>query len=183
MLVFAGCNSSEKPDKSGADTLKSDVRTTQNSRELILNKIKRLDSLAHLPGVVAPDNKLAQQLISSYSEFVDKYPSDSLSPKFAFMSVSVAVNTYSDRQALVLIDNALKNYSSHPKKIELLMMKALVYDDRFGDKPNAKTVYEQIIKEFPNTPAAAQAKDAIKLTEKTDLELIREMEKKNGIKK
>ena len=183
VLFFQGCGSSTPTDKKSSDSLNQSAKINGNSRDLMLNKIKRLDSLAHLPGVIVPDKNLAQQLISAYGEFTGKYPEDTLSQKFSFLAVSVAVNTYSDQQALVLIDNCLKSFPNHPRKIELLLMKALVYDDRFGDKPNAKKVYEQIITEFPNTPAAEQAKDAIKLTGKSDLELIRELERKNGIKK
>ena len=50
------------------------------------------------------------------------------------------------------------------------------------DKDRAAQVYEQIIREFPGTPAADQAKAAMKLSGKSDLEMIREMEKKNGLR-
>jgi hypothetical protein len=92
------------------------------------------------------------------------------------------VNIYSDQQSIVLIDNCLKSYPNHPEKIQLLFWKAMVLDDRLNDKDRAKLVYEQIIKEYPGTPAADQAKDAMKWSGKTDLEMIREMEKKNGVK-
>ena len=183
VLFFQECGHSEQSGKSAKVAVPEESKNTKNSKELILKKINRLDSLAQLNGVTTSDRNLSQQLISGYSEYVSSYPSDTLSPKYAFLAASVAVNTYSDRQALILIDNCLKNFPSHPRKIELLIMKALVFDDRFGDKTSAKLVYEQIIREFPNTPAAEQAKDAIKLTGKSDLELIREMEKKNGIRK
>jgi hypothetical protein len=182
IIFFFRCGTSDKKENSSNDSVKIETKNSGNSKELILKKIERLDSLAHLPNNFSPDKNLAQQLISSYSEYSNNFPQDTLASRYSFLAATVALNIYSDRQALVLIDNCLKSFPSHPKKLELLIMKALVYDDRLGDKPNAKLVYEQIIKDFPNSPAAEQAKDAIKLVGKTDLELIREMEKKNGVK-
>ncbi len=181
MIVSCSTNTEDNAKSTNDSTAKQKIPNA-NSRESVLKKVRYFDSLARTSTSSVPDKNLAQQLIGAYSEFVTFFPQDSLSPSFAFLSVSVAVNTYADQQALILIDNCLKNYPSHPNKIDLLMMKALVYDDRMHDKDRAAQVYEQIIREFPGTPAADQAKAAMKLSGKSDLEMIREMEKKNGLR-
>lgn len=183
ILFFVACSESGSTGETKQqDSLSKRTLPNANSRESVLKKVNYLDSLMLNSTSSVPDKNIAQQFISACGEFVMFFPQDSLSLKFSFQSCAVAVNVYSDQQALILIDNCLKNFPSHPNKIELLLMKAMVYDDRLHDKDRARLVYEQLIREFPGTPAADQAKAALRFSEKSDLEMIREMEKKNGIR-
>ena len=183
ILFFVACSESGSTGETKQqDSLIKRTLPNANSRESVLKKVNYLDSLMLNSTSSVPDKNIAQQFISACGEFVMFFPQDSLSPKFSFQSCAVAVNVYADQQALILIDNCLKNFPSHPNKIELLLMKAMVYDDRLHDKDRARLVYEQIVKEFPGTPAADQAKAAMRYSDKSDLEMIREMEKKNGIR-
>lgn len=185
-LLLVSCGGNEGDDKKTAanDSLINAKKGMPhpNSKEVILKKINFYDSMANLPGQAVANQNVAQNLITSYNEFVEFYPTDSLSQKFAYLSAKVAVTVYSDQQALRLIDNCLKLFPAHPERVQLLFWKAMVLDDRLNDKDRAKEVYEQIIKEYPNTPAAEQAKDAMKWTAKSDAEMIREFEKKNNLK-
>ncbi|MBC7864701.1 MAG: tetratricopeptide repeat protein [Bacteroidia bacterium] len=184
VVLLASCGSKTDDGKTdvGKDSVKK-VVVTPNSKEGILAKISEAEKKASMAGTNAADKTLAQNLINAYNEYVMFYPDDTLAKKYAFQSASVAINTYNNEQAIVLIDNFNKNYPDKERKLQFLVLKAMIYDDRIQDKTRAKEVYEQIIKEYPNSPAAQQAKDAIKLLGKSDLEMIREMEKKNGVVK
>ncbi len=181
-LFVVACGTKESNEKEKVDSTKTTVQIPESQREEILRSIRYYDSLTKVPGQNVPDRDIAQKLISSYNKYVEFFPDDTVSPGFAYLASQVAVTVYSDQQALVLIDNTLKKYPKHPERVQMLFWKAMVYDDRLNDKDRAKLVYEQIIKEYPGTPAEQQAKDALKWTGKSDLEMIREMEKKNGIK-
>jgi hypothetical protein len=182
VLLLASCGN--KNDNGEKDPKDSASKTTRlpNSREGIVAKITELEKRAKVPGQTAPDRTLSQQLIAAYNEYVMYYPADSSSQEYAFQAAAVAINTYSNDQALVLIDNYLKNYQNKERKLELLLLKGMIYDDRLNADDRAKLVYEQIIREYPGTPAADQAAAAMKLLGKSDMELIKEFEKKNNVK-
>ena len=181
-LLFAcACGGGKKDEINSTDTFKNISSNTAqiNSREIILQKIKAFELEASKPGQVNADARLAQKLIGAYNEYFSGYPQDTASKRYAFLAASVATNTYSNSQAVVLIDKLLYSYPQHEQKLNLLFMEAMIYDDRLNDDAKAKEVYERIIKDYPNTPAAAQCQDAMKLLGKSDADLIKEFNKKN----
>lgn len=180
-MGMISCGGGEEVKKPGEDTTKK-AELASNSRESILKKIAALEGEAKAAGAVNAEKALTQRLITAYNEYVMYYPTDSVSGDFAFRSAMVAINTFNNDQAIVLIDNYLKNYpGDRGRKMELLLLKGMIYDDRMNADDRAKLVYEEIIKEFPNTPAAQQAADAMKLLGKSDMDLIKEFEKKNKV--
>ena len=60
-------------------------------------------------------------------------------------------------------------------------MLAQLYDDatKLNNEPEARTIYNQIIREYPTSSFAEDSKAAIKNLGKTDEELVKEFLKKN----
>jgi len=63
---------------------------------------------------------------------------------------------------------------------ESYFLQASVLDNYLNEDDKAKVVYEELLSKFPNTSYAADAKAAINNLGKSDAELIKEFQKKNG---
>lgn len=179
-IFFCSCNNGSNMSENSTTVTSKKIISAPNSREGILNKIIAFEKEANQIGQTMLDRILAQNLINAYNEFATTYPSDSLSQKYCFQAANVAVTTYNNDQAIILIDKYLTTYAKNEQRINLLFLKAMIFDDRLNDDVKAREVYELIILEKPNTPAANQAKDALKLLGKSDSDLIKEFNKKNA---
>lgn len=162
-----------KKDSVGATT------TATDSCSVLLAKAKASDAV--LMRAVVLDKEVATKAIKDFSSFAGYCENDSLSPVFYLKAgqVAQAIGSYSQAQAM--LNNCLNKYPQFGNKGAVLFLLAQLYDDpkMLNNEEKAKEYYEQIIKEYPKSSYANDARASIKNLGKTDEELIQEFLKKN----
>ena len=146
-------------------------------KEETISKIKALETEMHK--AVEIDNTVANNAIALYTEFALDFPEDTLAPEYLFKAGEVSTATKKYKRALDCYENILSNYPQYKHYMESLYLKAFLLDNFLNDDVAAKIVYEEVIKQFPTTNYAKDAKSAIANLGKTDEQIIEEIEKKN----
>jgi tetratricopeptide (TPR) repeat protein len=129
------------------------------------------------------DPVIADSAVWAYSEFVSAFPEDSLCGAFVFKSAEILTARGKYESALEkykMIENKYDRFKLYP---EALFQQASLLDNYLGRDGAARMIYEKVIDRFPKSTLAADARAAILNLGKTDEQLIKEFEEKNGSKK
>jgi outer membrane protein assembly factor BamD (BamD/ComL family) len=168
-LALAACNTDAPKEEKAI--------TGNNTHELLLNEIKRLEGEIHKSPEI--NNVTAGLSIQAYTDFAKMYPKDSLSPDFLFKAAEIATAIKQYPQALLFYKNVTDSFPDYKLVEESLFLQASLLDNFINDDVKAKIAYEQLIEKYPASNYVADAKAAIKNLGKSDEELIKEFEKKN----
>lgn len=149
-------------------------------REEKLNKIKDLESRLLQDSLKAKDEVAAYNLQVAYTEFAEKYPTDSLAPEYLFKAANLSMSLNWGKSAMDILDKFTSVYPDHKRAAEALFYKGFVYDNQLNDDALAGNYYREFLKKYPNHEFAASAEASIKNLGKSDEELIREFETMNA---
>ncbi|MBL7884224.1 MAG: tetratricopeptide repeat protein [Bacteroidia bacterium] len=169
-LLFSSCGNDESHKE---NTTLEPIET----RKLLIDKIKKIESELYVAQTL--DAIKADMAISIYSEFISKFPSDSLTPDFIFKAGEIATANMQYKQALGYYKNIVKNYTAYKYYVDCLYLQAHIFDNYLNNDDSAKVIYEKVIKEYPQSHYANDAKAAIQHLGKSDEQLIEEFKKKN----
>ena len=126
------------------------------------------------------DRRSAQAMVDVYKAYAVAYPQDSLTPEYLFRAAGTVKSMGDPQQSLLLYDRIAEDYPAWRRLVDVLYMKALTLDDDLDRDGEAKTVYEQVIYQFPEHPFARDAKAMIENLGLTDEELIAKFRAMNG---
>jgi len=169
-LLFSSCGNDESAKE-------NKVVEPAETRQLLVEKIKKLESELYVAQTL--DAIKADMAISVYSEFISKYPSDSLTPDFIFKAGEIATANMQYKQALGYYKNIVKNYPNYKYYVDCIYLQAHIFDNYLNNDDSAKVIYEKVISDYPQSHYANDAKAAIQHLGKTDEQLIEEFKKKN----
>ncbi|MBK7181970.1 MAG: tetratricopeptide repeat protein [Bacteroidetes bacterium] len=154
------------------------VVATQDDRSILLERIKKFESELYVADKLDPIK--ADMAITTYSEFIEKFPNDSLTPDFLFKAGEVATANMQYKQAIGYYKGVTTNFSKYKYIEECWYLQGYIWDNFLNKDDSAKVVYEQVIQKFPSSHYAQDAKAAIQNLGKTDEQLIEEFKKKNA---
>ena len=180
VLLLNGCSSSSTEKTTivqhGDTTTKIIISGDCKS---LLTDAKRIDSILIKSNSVS--NQLAEEAINAFNNFASTCIDDTLAPIFLLKAGQVAQSIAKTTQAEVLFKKCINDFKSFKNRGAAMFLLAQLYDDAnlLNNEPEAKKVYEQIIKQYPNTPWDRDAKVCIKNLGKSDEELVQEFLKKN----
>lgn len=144
-------------------------------RDKDITKIDSLEAQVNKQAA-SPDTASLNQLINEYTSFVDKYPQDSVAPKYLYRAIRVTMSMNDGQRAMKLIDRSINEYNNGPRYAEVVFLKAYVYENLLGNYGKASEIYRDFIHNFPDHELADDAQVAIQNMGKTPEELIREFE-------
>lgn len=81
------------------------------------------------------------------------------------------------KEALLYSKDVLNKYPYYKRNPEILFSMANLYDDFFKNKVKAYETYKYLIKKYPDSDFASEAKKAIMFLNKTEDEIIKQLEK------
>ncbi len=165
--VLFSCGSDKQEQKEG----KLDVRT------ILLEQIKTFEKELYVAEKLDPIK--ADMAISTYSEFIEKFPDDSLTPDFLFKAGEVATANIQYKQAVGYYKSLANRFPDYKYKEEAYYLQAHIWDNFLNNDDSARVIYEAVIQKFPASHYAQDAKAAIQNLGKTDEQLIEEFKKKN----
>jgi outer membrane protein assembly factor BamD (BamD/ComL family) len=151
---------------------------TQDDRSLLIERIKKFESELYVAEKLDPIK--ADMAITTYSEFIEKFPNDSLTPDFLFKAGEVATANMQYKQAIGYYKGVTANYPKYKYIEECWYLQAHIWDNYLNNDDSAKVVYEQVIQKFPSSHYAQDSKAALQNLGKTDEQLIQEFKKKNA---
>ncbi len=175
LIIFVSCGSEMPNDKQvqivdDGTYFKNQMLMAVHNAEDKMHKSTQLDP------------KIAGEALQAYSEYIGFYPDDSLAPDFLFKSAEIETAIQRFPQAYSHYKSIAEKYPKYKLVVESLFLEASILDNYLNEDDKAKLVYEDLIKKYPDSPYANDAKAAIKNLGKSDAELIKEFQKKNGEK-
>ncbi len=173
VLFVAGCGNENKTPTESAG-----LKTV--GREQYVLQIKKWEAEMHKS--LELNTVTASQAIKAYTDFVNAFPADSLAPDFLFKSGEIATATKQYPQALMFYETITSKYPKYKLVDVSLYLQGVLLDNYLNDDAKAKVIYEQVIAKYPESSYARDARAAIGNLGKSDEELIKEFEKKNGVK-
>lgn len=146
---------------------------------MLLREAQKTDSILLKSNSV--NANLAEQAINAFNNFASACKDDSLAPVFLVKAGQIAQSVGKFQQSQVLLQKCADEFPKFRNRGAALFLLAQVYDDAsmLNNELEAKKIYEQIIKEYPNTAWDRDAKACIKNLGKTDEQLVQEFLKKN----
>lgn len=167
IIVAASCGSDNKEESKG----------TSDDRAILLDRIKTFEKELYVAEKLDPIK--ADMAITSYSEFIEKFPDDSLTPDFLFKAGEVATANLQYKQAVGYYKGLATRFPDYKYKEEAWYLQAHIWDNFLNNDDSARVIYEAVIQKFPSSHYAQDAKAAIQNLGKTDEQLIEEFKKKN----
>jgi outer membrane protein assembly factor BamD (BamD/ComL family) len=167
VLLLASCGASKQEEP----------KKNLPPKEEYMLKVKEFEAEMHK--AVEIDNTIANNAITLYTEFALYFPEDTIAPEYLFKAGEVATAAKKYKRALDCYENILMNYPDYKHYRESMYLKAFLLDNFLNDDVAAKVVYKEVIKKFPETNYAKDAKAAIENLGKTDEQIIEEIKKKN----
>ncbi len=179
LSFLVSCGNNHTSDKKTVEEIKKDTVVATDQCTTLLNEAKRLDNILTKANVL--NNDIADQAITAFYKFTYACKDDSLAPVFLLKSgqVSQAVKKYTQAQGF--FKKCIDDFPEFKNRPAAMFLLAQLYDDAtiLNNESEARTLYQQIIKEYPKTSFATDAKASIKNLGKTDEQLIQEFLKKN----
>ena len=170
-------NETKKEEELKNDSTKSIV-IGGDCKMLYIDAI-RMDSILLKSNTLNPN--LAEQAIDAFNNFASTCKDDSLAPIFLLKAGQIAQSIGKFQQSQILLKKCSDEFPGFRNRGAALFLLAQVYDDAsmLNNETEAKKIYEQIIKEYPNTAWERDAKVCIKNLGKTDEQLVKEFLKNN----
>ena len=187
ILLFVSCNQNNEP-KPVVLTKDSAVKLVEAvalkdvpKREDLLKQIADLEK--ELYSTEQLNLEKAKKMISLYERFYQNYHKFPEAADFLFKAGEIAENIEQPYRAINFYTRCYEEYPAFKYTAECLFHMANLYDYKLNNYIKAKALYEEVKVQFPKSQMAKDADAAIKLMKKTDQEMIKEFEKKNGVKK
>lgn len=143
---------------------------------------RHIDSL--ILGASAMNKALAEQAINAFGAYASNC-NDSMAPVFLLKAGQVAQSVMNIEKAKSFFNTCITDFPQYKNRGAAMFLLARLYDEprMLNNEAEAKKLYEQIVKEYPKTVWAQDAKAAIQNLGKSDEDLIKEFMKKNGVSK
>lgn len=124
---------------------------------------------------------LAERAINAFNTYGSECMNDSLAPIFLLKAGQVAQSIANYQQAEILLRKCTTAFPNFRNRGAALFLLAQLFDEptMLNNEAEAKIIYEDIIKSYPNTAWARDAKASIANLGKTDEQLIQEFLKKS----
>lgn len=148
------------------------------SQEEMQKKISELED--QLQKSEKADTIKVSEMIGAYQNYAERFPSDSLSPKYLYKAGGMATGFNRGEQALEIYQKIIQKYPTSDLTAESMFMKAFVYENVLKNLGKASDSYKEFISKYPNHELTDDATASLKFLGKTPEEMVKEFEKMNA---
>jgi len=173
LLLFTSCNYNHTETATTQEPLKL-------LRDSLINTIGVLEKQLSTQQTI--DYKLGGEMVNAYLDFFNRFPKDDLSPNYLYKAGDVSMNLGQSEKGIELFNKVHEFYPKYAKASFALFLQGFIYETQLKDMAKARELYTLVVREYPNTKIAEDAKASIANLGKSDDELIKEFEAKNKIK-
>ncbi len=167
LCVFFACNS----------PVTENTEPKKLSHDELLHKVDSLET--KLRSQQQMDHQLGADMVLAYANFLNEFPEDEKVVEYLFKAGDVSMNMKEGKQAIDFFAKVHDDHLKSDKAQMALFLQAFIYETQLKDLAKAKSIYFQVIAEYPDTKLASDATASIQNLGKSDDELILEFEKKN----
>mgnify|MGYP003337768173 CR=1 FL=1 len=107
------------------------------------------------------NEQTARAQVDLYKQYAEKFPDDTISPRYLFKAADVAHGLRSNSEALELYRGFISKYPNHPKAGAGLFLIAFIYDNDMHQADSAKMKYREFLEKYPQHQLAPSAKAAL----------------------
>jgi hypothetical protein len=125
----------------------------------------------------------AKKMVSLYETYYQNYFKDYACADYLFKAGELSENINQAYRAIGFYTKCYEEYPAYKLNGLCLFRMANLYDYKLSNYIKAKALYLEVKEKFPKSDLAKDADAAIKIMGKSDSEMIKEFEKKNGVKK
>lgn len=178
LILFSSCGSGKSNDTKEATTaVDTALKNPDNSKAGLLKQIKQLEDTLFASEQM--DKKLGNRAITLYQQFHKYYWKDTICADFLFKAAEIADNMGFPEKAIELYRNCYEYYPQSTLAPFCLFRIGNIYQFTLNDYVEAKISYNDCKKEYPNSPVAKDAINLLNNVAKSDIQMVREFEKKN----
>lgn len=145
--------------------------------------ISRIDSLERSmvdSATMQLNAELAAQGVNAYQDFINAYPTDSLTPHYLFrLSDLLAHGTGDFARSIECLKMIVKNYPDFKRYPDCIFLQGYYYQEFFRDSVSAKEYYKEFLSKFPEHPFADDAQAMLSMFGKTDAQILEMFEGKS----
>lgn len=176
LTVSCGSN---KTEQENTEAKKDSVLVNHTSCATFYAEAKAVDSVLMTANSLQKD--VAERAINTFNQYASECGNDSLAPVYLLKAGQVAQSIGNYKQAEILLKKCSDLFPQFRNRGAVLFVLAQLYDDAnmLNNEAEAKKIYEDIIKNYPNTAWERDAKASISNLGKSDEKLIQEFLKKN----
>lgn len=178
-LLFS-CSDSSNEQKT-VNIIPKDSVITDEKKDCYTYLKKAKDADQILLNATAFNKTDAINALTAFDDFTNYCLKDTLVPIFLLKGAQVAQSINDYLKAENLLKKCVNDYPQFVNRGAAMFLLAQLYDtaDMLNNEDEAKKIYQQIIKEYPKTSYANDAKASLNNLGKTDEQLIQEFLKKN----
>lgn len=148
-------------------------------REQLLGQIKAMEK--ELFASQTMDVEKAKKIIHLYDLYHRDYYKYPECADYMFKAGEISENINQAYRAAEFYKMCLE-YGKYKLRPECMFRLANVYDYKLSDFINAKEYYQMVIDQYPKTNLAKDAQAAITMMSRSDRDIIKDFEQKNGVK-
>jgi tetratricopeptide (TPR) repeat protein len=175
LLATVSCSTGSTADAgSPADSAAATAMSPDSYAEIINSNNEAITSSVSMDSVFF----IAQKQVALCEEFADKYTVDPRAPQFLDFGAKAAKAAGQYEKAIKLYDRIIGAYSEYPNLPEVMFNKAFILDEDLNRDDEAKQVYTDLIRKYPNHQLSKNAKGLLELLYLTDEEVIRKLTEK-----
>lgn len=125
------------------------------------------------------DEEKFSQLLSAYTEFAEKNPSDTLSPEYIFRAGQLAMSLGQYDKSLQLFARLVNKYPTFRKTPDAYFMMGFVYENNLNNLEKAGQIYREFMERYPTHEFADDAAVSLENLGKSPEELLKYFESLN----
>lgn len=153
--------------------------SNDNNADSITEKDELIDSISAIEHAVGNPNMLfsgdtAEMMVKMYTRFVNDFPEDSLTPYYMMRTAEIEVNRGNFDKGIAIFDTILEKYTpgGFDSYADCMYRKALILDQDGEHCEQAIAAYGAFVETFPDHYLATEAKNNMKIAEKSQKELL-----------
>jgi len=178
ILLITACSD----NKSGGQNESSQVIVSAEdaaaaSTDPLMLEIRTMESRTKQDSAI--DRAAGLRLLRAYQDYYNKHPEDTVAINYLFEAGRVAVALEKYDKAVELLANFHDGSPNRQRRAEAAYLVAFVYDTHLHLPGKATTQYNKVIELYPESPWAAQSRQALQLVGKSDEEILKFIKEKN----
>jgi len=163
LMVFAACNSNQKP---------------ASEADIPLAQIDSLEAALFAESEAPADANAGMKLIRSYAKYYQNHKSDSVAVDMLFKAGEVSMGIGQGNLAVKYFKTVGEDHKEYSKAAEALFLTGFCEETINRDTANARFYYEKFLEAYPDHKLAEDARFSIQNMSMSDEELIRMFEEK-----
>lgn len=185
-ILLASCNQDTRESRAESkDSVKKAVEPIAKAE--VPTKIELAQKISDLEKELYAAQELdpakAKKMVSLYELYYQNYFKDLGCADYLFKAGEITENINQPYRAIDFYTKCYEEYPAYKLNDLCLFRMANLYDYKLNNYIKAKALYMEVQAKYPKTQLAKDAAAAITLMSKSDQQMIRDFEKKNGIKK